>query len=70
MMESIESKNLGFDIIEIAENNIELDIDKKKKIVSTILSNGLNFHWKVGRKDPRHQPLMIHYPKLTRQYLR
>jgi phosphosulfolactate synthase len=50
-----ESKNLGFDIIEIAENNIELDIDQKKKIVSTILSNGLNFHWKVGRKDPRHQ---------------
>jgi hypothetical protein len=32
-----------------------LDIDQKKKIVSTILSNGLNFRWKVGRKDPRHQ---------------
>ncbi|HXP49739.1 MAG TPA: phosphosulfolactate synthase, partial [Bacteroidia bacterium] len=50
-----ESKKLGFDIIEIAENNIQLDIDQKEKIVSTILSNGLNFHWKVGRKDPRHQ---------------
>jgi phosphosulfolactate synthase len=50
-----DSKNLRFDIIEIAENNIELDIDQKKKIVSAILSNGLNFHWKVGRKDPRHQ---------------
>ena len=32
-----------------------MDIDQKKKKVSTILSNGLNFHWKVGRKDPRHQ---------------
>ena len=50
-----ESKNLGFDIIEIAENNIQLDIDEKKNTVNTILSNGLNFHWKVGRKDPRHQ---------------
>ena len=50
-----ESKKLGFDIIEIGENHIQLDIDQKKKIVSTILSNGLNFHWKVGRKDPRHQ---------------
>ncbi|MGB6530153.1 MAG: phosphosulfolactate synthase, partial [Candidatus Nitrosopolaris sp.] len=50
-----ESKKLGFDIIEIGENNIQLDIDQKKKIVSAILSNDLNFHWKVGRKDPRHQ---------------
>jgi phosphosulfolactate synthase len=50
-----ESKDLGFDIIEIAENNIQLDIEQKKKIVNAILSNGLNFHWKVGRKDPRHQ---------------
>jgi phosphosulfolactate synthase len=50
-----ESKKLGFDIIEIAENNIQLGIDQKKEIVSNILSNGLNFHWKVGRKDPRHQ---------------
>ncbi|MGC1927710.1 MAG: phosphosulfolactate synthase [Candidatus Nitrosopolaris sp.] len=45
-----EAAKLGFDIIEIAA----LDIEQKKKIVNTILSNGLNFHWKVGRKDP-HQ---------------
>jgi phosphosulfolactate synthase len=50
-----EAANLGFDIIEIAENNIHLDIDQKKKIANTILSNGLNLYWKVGRKDPRHQ---------------
>ncbi len=24
-------------------------------LVNTVLSNGLNFHWKIGRKDPRHQ---------------
>jgi phosphosulfolactate synthase len=50
-----EAARLGFDIIEIAENNIHLDIEQKKKIVNIILSNGLNFHWKVGRKDPRHR---------------
>jgi phosphosulfolactate synthase len=50
-----EAARLGFDIIEIAEYNIHLDVEQKKMIVNTILSNGLNFHWKVGRKDPRHQ---------------
>ena len=28
---------------------------RRKKIVNTILSNNLDFHWKVGRKDPTHQ---------------
>jgi phosphosulfolactate synthase len=50
-----EAAKLGFDIIEIAENNLQLDADQKKKIVNTILSNNLDFHWKVGRKDPTHQ---------------
>lgn len=50
-----EAAKLGFDIIEIAENNVQLDTDQKKQIVNTILSNNLDFHWKVGRKDPRHQ---------------
>ena len=50
-----EAARLGFDLIEIAENNVQLDTDQKKKIVNIVLSNGLNFHWKIGRKDPRHQ---------------
>lgn len=50
-----ESAKMGFDIIEIGENNIDIDIDKKKKISNSILSADLTFNWKIGKKDPRHQ---------------
>jgi phosphosulfolactate synthase len=50
-----ESAKMGFDIIEIGENNIDIDIDKKKKIFESILSADLTFNWKIGKKDPRHQ---------------
>jgi len=46
---------MGFDIIEIGENNIDIDIEKKKKISNSILSADLTFNWKIGKKDPRHQ---------------
>ena len=50
-----ESARIGFDIIEIGENSIDLDIDKKNKFSDTILSKDLEFRWKIGKKDPRHQ---------------
>lgn len=50
-----ECAKMGFDIIEIGENNIDIDIDKKKKISNSILSADLTFSWKIGKKDPRHQ---------------
>ena len=50
-----DSSSAGFDIIEIAENNIELDKDRKRKIIELILSENLDFNWKIGKKDPRHQ---------------
>jgi phosphosulfolactate synthase len=50
-----ECAKMGFDIIEIGENNIDIDIDKKKKISEFILSADLTFNWKIGKKDPRHQ---------------
>lgn len=50
-----ECARMGFDIIEIGENNIDIDIDKKKKISNSILSADLTFNWKIGKKDPRHQ---------------
>ena len=50
-----ESARIGFDIIEIGENSIDLDIDKKKKFSDKILSKDLEFRWKIGKKDPRHQ---------------
>ena len=50
-----ECARMGFDIIEIGENSIDLDIEKKKKISNSILSAELTFNWKIGKKDPRHQ---------------
>ena len=50
-----ECAKMGFDIIEIGENNIDIDIEKKKKISNSILSADLTFTWKIGKKDPRHQ---------------
>lgn len=50
-----ETKKVGFDIIEIGENNIQLNMDQKKKISETILSKNIDIQWKVGKKDPRHQ---------------
>ena len=50
-----ECAKMGFDIIEIGENNIDMDISKKKKISESILSAELTFNWKIGKKDPRHQ---------------
>jgi phosphosulfolactate synthase len=50
-----ECAKTGFDIIEIGENNIDMDIEKKKKISNSILSADLTFNWKIGKKDPRHQ---------------
>lgn len=51
----INAKKIGFDIIEISENNILLKKEQKKKILKTIESNNLTHHLKVGKKDPRHQ---------------
>lgn len=46
---------LGFDIIEIGENNIQLSPEQKKKASSMIKSHGLKHHWKIGKKDPSRQ---------------
>lgn len=46
---------VGFDIIEIGENGIDLTFEQKKKLTDAILARNLDFQWKVGKKDPRHQ---------------
>lgn len=46
---------VGFDIIEIGENSLDLTFEQKKKLTDTILAKNLEFQWKVGKKDPRHQ---------------
>lgn len=56
---------LGFDIIEIGENSIEMGLEQKKNVIDIILSTSsymadgeeknISFQWKVGKKDPRHQ---------------
>jgi phosphosulfolactate synthase len=50
-----EAANLGFDIIEIGENSSDLVFEQKKKITDSVLAKNLDFQWKVGKKDPRHQ---------------
>jgi phosphosulfolactate synthase len=51
-----EASEIGFDIIEVGENSIDLTTEQKRKIIDTIKSTRLEFQWKVGKKDPRHQP--------------
>lgn len=50
-----EAARIGFDMIEIGENNIDLKIEEKEKIADAVRSTGLRLHWKIGKKDPRHQ---------------
>lgn len=60
-----ESAKLGFDIIEIGENNTHLSFEQKRKITESILAKELDIQWKVGKKDPRHQlPLDITLAKI------
>ncbi len=50
-----EAAKVGFDIIEVGENSADLNFEQKKKITESILAKRLDFQWKVGKKDPRHQ---------------
>ena len=60
-----EAAKIGFDIIEIGENNTHLNFEQKKKITESILAKELDVQWKVGRKDPRHQlPLDVTLAKI------
>lgn len=51
----IEAAKVGFDIIEIGENSVDLTFDQKKKITESVKAQKLEVQWKVGKKDPRHQ---------------
>ena len=46
---------MGFDIIEIGENNVELPLEQKKGIVNKLTAKNLHPLWKIGKKDPRRQ---------------
>jgi phosphosulfolactate synthase len=46
---------VGFDIIEIGESSTEFKGEQKERVVDTIKSKGLDFLWKVGKRDPRRQ---------------
>ncbi|HXX05585.1 MAG TPA: phosphosulfolactate synthase [Candidatus Bathyarchaeia archaeon] len=50
-----DAKKMGFDVVEIAENIVDLNMERKKKINDTITSLDLEAQWKVGKRDPRHQ---------------
>ncbi|MDQ3848193.1 MAG: phosphosulfolactate synthase [Thermoproteota archaeon] len=60
-----EAMKIGFDIIEIGENNTNLTFEQKRKITESILAKELDVQWKVGKKDPRHQlPLDVTLTKI------
>jgi len=60
-----EAAKIGFDIIEIGENNTNLNFEQKRKITESILAKDVDVQWKVGRKDPRHQlPLDVTLAKI------
>ncbi len=60
-----EAAKIGFDIIEIGENNTHLNFEHKRKITESILTKELDVQWKVGKKDPRHQlPLDLTLAKI------
>ena len=60
-----EAAKMGFDIIEIGENNTHLNFEQKRKLTESILAKELDVQWKVGKKDPRHQlPLDVTLAKI------
>ena len=60
-----EAAKIGFDIIEIGENNTNLNFEQKRKITESILAKELDVQWKVGKKNPRHQlPLDVTLAKI------
>jgi phosphosulfolactate synthase len=60
-----EAAKIGFDVIEIGENNTDLNFEQKRKITESILAKELDVQWKVGKKDPRHQlPLDVTLAKI------
>jgi phosphosulfolactate synthase len=50
-----EAAKAGFDIVEVGENSMDMPIEQKRRVAGAISGAGLEFHWKVGKKDPRHQ---------------
>lgn len=50
-----EACAIGVDVIEIGENNLDLSLENKRRIVEVIRSVSIDVQWKIGRKDPRHQ---------------
>jgi phosphosulfolactate synthase len=60
-----EAAKIGFDIIELGENNTYYNFEQKRKITESILAKELDVQWKVGKKDPRHQlPLDVTLAKI------
>lgn len=50
-----EAARVGFDLVEIGESSVDLSMAQKKKITEAVGAAGLEYQWKVGKKDPRHQ---------------
>lgn len=49
------AKRIGFDLVEISENSINLSLEEKKKIIKILDLYDMRGQWKIGNKDPRRQ---------------
>ena len=64
-----EAAKMGFDILEIGENNTHLNFEQKRKLTESVLAKELDVQWKVGKKDPRHQlPLDVTLAKIEEAF--
>ena len=46
-----KAAEVGFDTLELGENNVDLLPEDKKKVVDVIASQDLDLLWKVGKKE-------------------
>lgn len=49
------AKRIGFNLIGISENSINLSFGEKKKIIKILDLYDMRGQWKIGNKDPRRQ---------------
>jgi phosphosulfolactate synthase len=52
-----KAQKLGFDLIEISDGIIDLDLDEKTKLAKLVRADGFDYLIAVGKKDPSEQLL-------------
>ena len=50
-----ESRDLGFDLIEISSGILELSFAQIERLAESVRKRSVDFYIEVGKKDPQHQ---------------